>query len=124
MATALTPTTLAAATVNRTEIQSAALAAADAAGNTVPNPNGDTYLVVENGDASAKTLTVAAQVTNRPGGGGFPAQTVDDVVASIAAGETELIGPFPTCYNDGNGNLNLSWSAVTSVKVLAIKMPS
>lgn len=59
---------------------------------------GDVFLVVKNADASAKEITV---VTPRKVAG----QAVADMVVSIAAAKTALLGPFPQdAYNQGGSD--------------------
>lgn len=98
-------------------------AAASAGGDTVANPRGNTIIRITNGGGSTITATLAAQVTTRPADGTFPAQTVSNAAVSIAAGVTRLIGPVPPAYNDGNGLIQLTYSAVTSVTVEAYDLP-
>jgi hypothetical protein len=41
-----------------------------------------------------------------------------DAVFALSANTTYLLGPFPTAlFNDANGNVNLSWSSVTTITV-------
>lgn len=89
-------------------------AAAGASGDTFSN-DGDTRLRVKNGSASAVTVTISSlQQCNQ----GF----THDVTVSVAAGAEEEIGPFaPVRFNDGQGNVSVSYSAVTSVTVAAVR---
>lgn len=82
-----------------------------------------TFLYVDNQDASAKQVTVTAQKssTTRPGYGSV---TKSDAVVSVPAGEQRYIGPFPgTAFNDANGKVQVTYDAVTSVSVAAVKVP-
>ena len=46
----------------------------------------------------------------------------DDAVHRLAVtnGQSRVIGPIPSVYNDGNGLVQLTYSAVTSVTVEAL----
>lgn len=67
-------------------------------------------LLVRNGDASAKTVTVV-----RPG---TTYGTADpDIPVVIAAGNQAIIGPIPVDFADTNGLVAITYSAVTSVTI-------
>ena len=73
--------------------------------------NGATYLIFKNGDASSKTITVVSQKTV----GGL---AVADQAIVVGAGEERVIGPLPKAiYNDIDGNVQLTYSAVTSCTI-------
>lgn len=93
---------------------------ASAGGDSVANQRLNTTLWVINGSGGSINVTVAAQVTTRGGDATYPAQTVSNVVVAVGAGAQKLIGPFPAAYNDGNGNLQVTWSATSSVSFHAI----
>ena len=89
--------------VDRDEVLDAVVAAA-AAGDQFPN-DGRTLLAVYNAHGSAsRTVSINIQ------------QSVDDQdppdrTVTVGAGETRLIGPFPTgIYNDANGRVQLTYS--------------
>jgi hypothetical protein len=99
-------------TVSRAGIDIAG-AAADVAGDSFPN-TGHEYLVVKNGSASPITVTLDIKQT-------VDGQTVTDPTVTIAAGASKIIGPFPTgIYNDTNGRVGVTYSAVTTVNVIAL----
>lgn len=101
--------------------RASAVAAASAGGDTAPN-DGRTFLLVENGGASSITVTVTAQKTSLsvPGLGNV---TKANVAQAIAAGDEALLGPFaPAVFNDINGNIDITYSGVTSVSVAAIRL--
>src|SRR5215831_18044895 len=89
-----------------------------------PNPTGTTFLYVDNGGASACVVTMTW--------GAPPAGTYDGSIStpartfSVAAGKRALLGPFgPTSlFNDTNGNANVAYNQVTSVKILPIQLGS
>lgn len=95
-------------------------ASAAAGGDSVANPRGNTILRVTNGGGSSINVTLAAQVTTRAADGTFPAMTLANQVIAVANGTTKLIGPIPPAFNDGNGNVQITYSAVTSVTIEAI----
>ena len=97
--------------------KSFALAAANGGGDVVTNTDGGVVVMVQNGDASSKTITVKSYAVAIPEG---TAKT--DLAVVIAAGETALIGPLSAAaWNNGSKQVELTYSAVTSVKVAAYK---
>lgn len=96
--------------------------AAAAGGDQFIN-DGRQIIVVQNGDASAKTVTVAGQATDvRVPHYGKLDQT--DTVAVVAAGATAILGPFPKQgFNDASGYVQITYSAVTSVTVGVVTVP-
>jgi hypothetical protein len=77
--------------------------AAAGGGDVFPN-TGAEVLVIKNGGGSGITLTVATPITMDAPAGGL---AVADLTASIGAGETRMVGPFPPgIYNDGSGNVS------------------
>lgn len=92
------------------------LAAATAGGDTF-FPNDVTILVVKNGDGSPHTVTVVSPVNCDQG-------FEHDVAVVVAAGATELIGPFPAGrFAAANGQGSITYSAVTSVTIAAVQVP-
>jgi hypothetical protein len=108
----LTPTTVGRAGLDIT----AGLAAATVGGDSFAT-TGQEYLVVKNGDASDHTV----QFLFGPGA------SVDGVAPvapthNVIAGHTAEFGPFqPGLYADAGGLVQVRYSAVTSVTVLAKK---
>ena len=98
---------------------------AAAASQTMPNPSDQrNFLYVKNGDGSDHDITITAQVTSKtlPGIG---AMTKADKVVTVTAGEFRLIGPFPAlAYNNENGEVEIAWSATTSMTVAAVRLPT
>lgn len=92
-----------------------ALTAAAAGGDTI-KPQPRSVVLVQNGDASAKTVTVVI-----PGNTQF-GQPEPDVAVTVAAGDIELIGPFPSGAADSSGLVSLTYSAVTSVQVAHLSL--
>lgn len=96
-------------------------AAASAGGDSVANPRGNTILRVINGGGGSINVTLAAGANpTRPADGVFPAMTLAANLVAVGAGATKLIGPIPTAYNDSGGNVQITYSGVTSVTVEAI----
>lgn len=88
--------------------------AAGAGGDTFVN-DGVTMLLVKNGSGASINVTFAYGQT-------VDGQTVPGKVVAVGAGVTTLIGPFPSnLFTDSNGNVAVSYSAVTSVTVKPIK---
>jgi len=91
--------------------------AAAGGGDSFPN-TGREYLYVANGDASSKTVTLVYAATT-------DGQAITNRTVAVPAGESMLIGPFPTSlYNDANGRVAVTYSAVTSVTVAVFSAPN
>lgn len=97
----------------KTTGQAVTMQAASGGGDTIPvAENG--ALLVRNGDASSKTVTVVVP-------GSQYGQARADIPVVVAAGATALIGPFPFDLADPITRvINVTYSAVTSVTVAAI----
>lgn len=107
--------TLTVNTITRDGVLYAVVAAA-AAGDQFAN-DGRTFLAVYNAHGSAsRTVSIDIQ------------QDVDDQdppdrEVAVAAGETRLIGPFPTgIYNDANGRVQITYDNEADVYVGAFKL--
>jgi hypothetical protein len=106
-------------TVSRSGVQldSTLTAATATTGDTFVN-TGLEYLAVVNGSGSPINVTIPLPPT--PDG-----LAVTSRVVAVAAGKTELIGPFPTGqYNDSTGVVKATCSSVTSVTLGAFKFPA
>jgi hypothetical protein len=78
----------------------------------------NTFIHVKNGDASPHTVTIVTQSTS-------DGLAVADRAVAIPAGEERLIGPFPSAiYDDGNGKVQLTYDAVTSMTIAALRLGS
>lgn len=94
-----------------------------AGGDVLPNGGGDAFLVVYNGGASNMTVTCPAQRTS-VSREGFPTTTVPDITVTVPASKYRAVGPFPrAAYNNGNGQVVVQYSKVTSVTVLGCRLP-
>lgn len=90
------------------------LVAAGANGDSFAN-DGRTVFRVDNAGASSVTVTVDSPT---PCNYGY----THNVVATVAAGATEDLGPFPSArFNDDKNNVNVTYSGVTSVTVSPIR---
>ncbi len=81
----------------------------------------NTLLIVKNDDASSKDVTVTAQSTsvNTPG---YGTTTKADTVHTVAAGAVAIIGTFGSrAFNDSDGFIQVTYSAVTSLTVAVLK---
>ena len=106
MATLTRRTTAAAGT-------SAAMSAADVAGDAVAYANGQ-YLLAYNGDSASTTITLVSEYTAALG------STSADNAVIVSAGHLAVI-PLPVVYKDSATSL-VSWtySSVTSLEVAVI----
>jgi hypothetical protein len=89
--------------------------AADAGGDSFAN-TGKELLLVEhtNGGGASVNLTVVTQQA-------VDGEAVADKVVAIAPGTRQLLGPFPPqIYNDGNGRVQITYSAHTDITVKPI----
>ena len=94
------------------------MAAASAGGDVVPNANGGVKILFRNGDASPKTVTVTSYYANTPPQG----TAVANHAQVVAAGETAIIGPLDAAaWNNPSGQVELTYSAVTSCTVAAVR---
>jgi len=88
--------------------------AASGGGDTVAVTNA-TQLFVRNADASSKTVTIV-----RPGNDRF-GQAIPDIAVAVAAGATTAILLDPEFRDPATGLVSLTYSAVTSVTVAALR---
>lgn len=90
-------------------------AAADVAGDSFTN-DGKTMLYIYNGAGAPITLTLVVQYT-------VDSKAVTNPTLSVTNGEGRLVGPFPTqIYNDANGRVNVTYSAVATVTVKVLSL--
>lgn len=84
-----------------------------------------TFLFIDNADASPMTVTITAFNTtvNVPG---FGDTDRGDMVVIVTNAEKRYIGPFPKAFSDpaNGGRIQVTYTAVTSVTVAALKMPA
>jgi hypothetical protein len=92
--------------------------AAAGGGDSFAN-NGSEFFYIKNGGGAGITVTFDA-----PGTCSFnsAANAAHDKACTIGAGEERIIGSFPTGrFNDANGLVQVTYSAVTSVTVAVLK---
>jgi hypothetical protein len=90
--------------------------AASAGGDTFPVSDRGAFLV-KNGSGSSINVTVDVPGNTQYG------QAQPDVVVAVAAGATEIIGPFPAgLANATDGVVHVTYSAVTTVTVQPIQI--
>lgn len=94
------------------DLAGAAVAAAGG-GDTAPCGQGR-FLVVFNGDASPKTVTITSPGTVR-------GLDVENPATVVAAGDTAVI-PLPALLAGANGRASITYSAVTSVTVAVCEL--
>lgn len=89
--------------------------AAAGGGDKFANPDGATSLRVKNGSGVSINVTVNSQ---QQCSHGFD----HDVIVAVAAGAEKVIGPFAKGrFNDVDGNVNVTYSAVTTVTVVPVR---
>jgi hypothetical protein len=86
--------------------------------------DGHTVLLFSNGNASSRTLTIAANTTSRPGFGSIATpSTVVTLPGSGTNGGVAIVGPFPADrFNDGTGKLNYTLDVATGMSVAPVKL--
>lgn len=85
-------------------------------GDTAANLNGDVHIHIKNGSGGSVTATFETPRT-------VDGLAVDDLAVPIPAGEERFIGPFPpSTFNDGAGDVAITYSAVTSVTIAALRI--
>jgi hypothetical protein len=115
---ALGAATLAVTTMSRSGFDMETVAvAADAAKSDKWLNTGAEFVAVKNGGGSPITLTLTFGA-----GAVVDGVTPTSKTVSVTNGHTFLVGPFPPgLYNDANGYMIVSYSAVTSVTVAVVK---
>tara|TARA_Y100000593_G_scaffold4213_2_gene8329 strand:- start:435 stop:764 length:330 start_codon:yes stop_codon:yes gene_type:complete len=107
--------TLTVQSLNGTSGVSVTTQAADVAGDEFVNENGRTNFEVNNGSGSSIDVTIITQTT-------VDGLAVADRVISVGAGERFIVNKLASgTYNDSDGNVQVTYSAVTSVTVAAWK---
>lgn len=108
----LTATTLSRSGVSIEDNDVAAAAGGDQFANT-----GQEYVIIKNA-GSEITATFATGMT-------VDSLAVANKDVTCGASETTVVGPFPPgWYNDANGYVQITYSSVTSVTILVVKLPA
>lgn len=116
---------LAVTTVTRAGVAQS-LASAAGGGDSYPNTGKEKFMV-KNAGAAPRTVTFkcsGGDANNRVCNMGVAASTGHDVAVSVTNDSNVYsFGPFPTYFNDANGLVQVTYSAVTSVTVGAEVTP-
>lgn len=83
-----------------------------------------TVVHIVNGDASPHTATFTKQKDELQAPDGYGPIALSDLAVVIPAGEDRFIRVPPAIYNDGNGRVQVTYDAVTSVTVAVIHRPN
>lgn len=85
-----------------------------------------TFLLFLNGNASARTLTIAGNAFSKPGFGDVSSADSAETVTIPGSGTNGgrcIVGPFPSGrFNDSNGKANYTLDVSTGMTVAAIKL--
>ena len=96
-----------------------------ASGDTVVN-DGNTVLMFKNGNASARTLTIAGNAVDRAGLGTISAADMTETFTIPGSGTNSgecMIGLLPPDrFNSSTGVATLTFDAVTGLTVAAVKI--
>tara|TARA_R110002051_G_scaffold4506_1_gene24302 strand:+ start:2518 stop:2862 length:345 start_codon:yes stop_codon:yes gene_type:complete len=103
-----------------TETGGAATYVAAAGGGDTADNNGHLFLHIKNGSGGELTVTITA-LTTTVDSGMYGDLTKSNATVTIAAGTDAFIGGFaPAAFNDGNGEIAITYSGVTSVTIAAL----
>jgi hypothetical protein len=93
--------------------------AAGGDGDTADN-GGSTFLHIKNGGESSITATITAKTTSVENSI-YGDLTKTNASIAIEPAAEAFIGPFkPAAFNDGNGEITITYSGVTSVTIAAL----
>ena len=93
--------------------------AATAEGDTADN-NGNMFLHIKNGSGGAITVTITA-LTTTVESGIYGELRKSNSAAVIDAGAEAFVGGFaPAAFNDGNAEIAITYTAVTSLTIAAL----
>ena len=112
-------TTLTAQAISRAGLKTTNVAAllATAGDPTRWANTGKEFIKIVNGGGSPCVVTVSSLVSCSLG-------STHNIAVSVAAGDTEYIGPFPTNrFNDANGYCSFTYSQVDTVTVAIVNLP-
>jgi len=93
--------------------------AANSEGDTADN-NGHLFLHIKNGGGSEITVTITAQTTSVESGAYGELTKANASVAVAASGEAFIGGFAPAAFNDGDSEIAITYSDVTSVTIAAL----
>lgn len=89
---------------------------AAAVGGDKVTPSANTYLIVKNGSGASITVTIDPTVTT------FNGTAVPDTTVTVAAGAEAIIPITPDYKATSDGLAAITYSAVTTVTVAAIRL--
>tara|TARA_R110002050_G_scaffold266360_1_gene407674 strand:- start:129 stop:473 length:345 start_codon:yes stop_codon:yes gene_type:complete len=92
---------------------------AAAEGDTADN-NGNMFLHIKNGGGGSITVTITALTTSVDSGMYGDLTKANASIAVAAEGEAFIGGFAPAAFNDGNGEIAITYSGVTSVTIAAL----
>jgi len=79
--------------------------------------SGREFIHAKNGAGVSQTVTVNSQVACNQGAD-------HDAAVAIPAGQERMIGPFPkNRFDDANGKVQITYSAVASLTVAVVRVP-
>lgn len=88
--------------------------------------DGKTFLVFLNGNASARTLTIAGNAFSKPGFGDVSAADAGETVTIPGSGTNggrQIVGPFPPDrFNNSSGQVSYTLDNATGMTVAAVKL--
>jgi len=103
-----------------TEAGGAATYVSAAGGGDTADNNGNMFLHIKNGSGGEITVTITA-VTTSVDSGMYGDLTKANAIIAIAGGAQAFIGGFaPAAFNDGNGEVAITYSGVTSLTIAAL----
>ena len=86
----------------------------------VADNNGHLFLHIKNGGGSEITVTVTAQITSVDNGMYGDLTKANASIAVSASAEAFIGGFAPAAFNDGDSEIAITYSAVTSVTIAAL----
>lgn len=103
----------------------ASYAAATGGGDTMAHSSSARRVLhVKNAGVGSINVTITKQISTVRVPGVASALAVADLVVAVANGAEKFIGPFSDAYGDSSGNVNISYSGVSSVTVAALELPA
>lgn len=103
----------------------ASYASAAALGDQVTNADGKTFLHIKNGSGGSITVTVSEQISGTTvQSPQYGKLTKASATKAIGSGAEAFFGPFAKAgFNDVNGNIQITYTAVTSLTIAAVYIP-
>ncbi len=95
------------------------VAATSGDGDTADN-NGNMFLHIKNGGGGAITATITALTTSVDSGMYGDLTKANATIEVASEGEAFIGGFAPAAFNDGNGEIAITYSGVTSVTIAAL----